>query len=186
MESNLNMSLHSTNDIRVASRSDQAGLLPLIRAYYRFDSIKFDHRKIARALDRLLRSRSLGRIWVIEVAKRELAGYAILTYNYDLEFGGIQGIITDFFITEAYRRQGLGARMISAIASFCRTNGISAIELQVTRGNLRAKNFYHSLGFETLDRLVMDLDLNRNKARMKPSATAAKSLSPKVKPAVST
>jgi hypothetical protein len=29
------------------------------------------------------------------VAERELVGYAILTYNYDLEFGGVQGIITD-------------------------------------------------------------------------------------------
>jgi GNAT superfamily N-acetyltransferase len=159
------MSIRSTNDIRFASRSDKSGLLPLIRAYYRFDSIKFDHGKIVQALDRLLRSRSLGRIWVIEVRKRELAGYAILTYNYDLEFGGIQGIITDLFITEAYRRQGFGARMISAIVSFCRTNGISAIELQVTRCNCRARKFYHSLGFETLDRLVMDLDLHQTKPR---------------------
>jgi len=158
-----NMSLRSTIDIRFASRSDQSGVLALIKAYYRFDSITFDHARIGHALDRLLRSRSLGRIWLIEVAKRELAGYAILTYNYDLEFGGVQGIITDLFIREAYRRQGLGARMISAIVSFCRTNGISAIELQVTRGNRRARDFYHSLGFETLDRLVMDLDLHRTK-----------------------
>jgi ribosomal protein S18 acetylase RimI-like enzyme len=67
------------------------------------------------------------------------------------------------FIIEAYRRHGFGARMISAIASFCRANGISAIELQVTRSNRRARKFYHSLGFEALDRLIMDLDLSRTR-----------------------
>jgi GNAT superfamily N-acetyltransferase len=138
-------------------------LLPLIQAYYQFDSIKFDRRTIVSALERLLRCRSLGSIWVIEGGARELAGYAILTYNYDLEFGGLQGIITEFFISQPHRRQGLGARVIAAIADFCRAAGISAIELQVTRGNRRAIKFYESLSFEMLDRLVLDLDLQRSK-----------------------
>jgi GNAT superfamily N-acetyltransferase len=110
-------------------------LLPLIQAYYQFDSIKFDRSIIVRALEWLLRCRSLGRIWVIEGGTCELVGYGILTYNYDLEFGGLQGIITEFFITEPHRRQGLGVRMMRAIADFCRVAGISALELQVRRGN---------------------------------------------------
>jgi GNAT superfamily N-acetyltransferase len=100
------------------------------------------------------------RVWVINTAaERELIGYAILTYNYDLEFGGVQGIITDFFITEPYRRHGLGRRMIAAITGFCRKGGIRTIELQVTRKNRRARQFCESLGFETLERLIMDLEL---------------------------
>src|SRR5207253_2458527 len=102
--------------------------------------------------------RSLGRAWVIDMGSA-LAGYTIMTYNYDLEFGGLEGIITDFFIAERYRRKGLGAQMISVVANFCRKAGINAIELQVTRENRRAREFYKSLGFETLDRLVMSLDL---------------------------
>ena len=154
------MSSLLTNKIRLASPSDQVRLLPLIEQYYKFDSLKFDEQMIGQALQRLLRLRTLGRVWVIDtVAERELVGYAILTYNYDLEFGGVQGIITDFFITEPYRRRGLGRRMIAAIAGFCRKNGIRTIELQVTRKNRRARQFYESLGFETLERLVMDLEL---------------------------
>jgi GNAT superfamily N-acetyltransferase len=160
MESSWNMSSLLTNKIRLASPSDQVRLLPLIEQYYKFDSLKFDGQTIGQALQRLLRSRTLGRVWVIDtVAERELVGYAILTYNYDLEFGGVQGIITDFFITEPYRRHGLGRRMIAAITGFCRKGGIRTIELQVTRKNRRARQFYESLGFETLERLVMDLEL---------------------------
>jgi GNAT superfamily N-acetyltransferase len=160
MESNWNMSSLLTNKIRLTSPSDQVRLLPLIEQYYKFDSLKFDAQTIGQALQCLLRSRTLGRVWVIDMAaERELVGYAILTYNYDLEFGGVQGIITDFFITEPYRRHGLGRRMIAAIAGFCRKSGIRTIELQVTRKNRRARQFYESLGFETLERLVMDLEL---------------------------
>ena len=160
MESSWNMSSLPITKIRSASPSDKVRLLPLIEEYYRFDSLKFDGQTIGRALQRLLRSRTLGRVWVIEpVAEPGLVGYAILTYNYDLEFGGIQGIITDFFITEPCRRHGLGRRMMVAIAGFCRKSGIATIKLQVTRRNRRARQFYESLGFETLDRLVMDLEL---------------------------
>jgi GNAT superfamily N-acetyltransferase len=145
--------------IRLASSSDQVALLRLIEQYYEFDSLKFDAQTIKYALQRLLRSRTLGRVWVMETVQYELAGYAILTYNYDLEFGGIQAIITDFFIIEPYRRQGLGQRMIATMADFCRKSGIATIELQVTHGNQGARQFYESQGFETLDRLVMDLRL---------------------------
>jgi ribosomal protein S18 acetylase RimI-like enzyme len=144
-------------EIRLASKSDHSALLGLIRAYYRFDSIRFDRRTTGRALGQLLRNKSLGCVWVIDAA-RALAGYAILTYNFDLEFGGIEGIVTDFLVATRYRRKGLGAQMVAVITDFCRENDIGAIELQVTRDNRRARKFYKSLGFEVLDRVVMSLD----------------------------
>jgi GNAT superfamily N-acetyltransferase len=156
------MSSLPTTKIRLASPSDQVRVLALIEEYYESDSLKFDRRTIRRALQHLLRSTKLGCVWVIETAQDGLVGYAILTYNYDLEFGGVQGIVTEFFIIERHKRHGLGRRMIAAIAGFCRKNRIRTIELQVTRRNRRARRFYESLGFETLDRLVMDLDLQRS------------------------
>jgi GNAT superfamily N-acetyltransferase len=163
MESRWSMSSPPTK-IRPASPSDQRALLPLIEEYYKFDALKFDGQTIDYALQRLLRSRKLGRVWMIETAKCELAGYAILTYNYDLEFGGIQAIITEFFITEPYRRHSLGRRMIAALSNFCRKSGITTIELQVTRGNRRARRFYESLGFETLDGSSWTLSCNDRNA----------------------
>lgn len=147
-------------DVRLATFSDRAELLRLIKAYYRFDSIKFDSRKTPLALDRLLRSTRLGRAWVMERGGK-LAGYAIMTWNYDLEFDGLEGIITDFFIVARYRSKGLGRELMAAIAGFCRRKGVSAIELQVTKGNRRALAFYSSLGFERLERTVMSLDVTR-------------------------
>jgi GNAT superfamily N-acetyltransferase len=105
----------------------------------------------------LLRDKSLGRAWVID-SGRELAGYAIVTYNYDLEFGGIEAIMTDLFIAQRHRRKGLGARMIEAVRDFCRRE-VGALELQVNRHNDAAQDFYRALGFEALDRIVMSLEV---------------------------
>ncbi|HYL60025.1 MAG TPA: GNAT family N-acetyltransferase [Candidatus Acidoferrales bacterium] len=144
--------------IRPARRSDFDALLRLVAAYYRFDSIRFNRSTTGRALRRLLREESLGRVWVID-AGGALAGYAVLTYNFDMEFGGVQGIVTDFFIAARYRRKGLGARTLAAIRDYCKSRGIGTLELQVTRHNRAAQAFYRALGFKTLDRIVMDLDV---------------------------
>ena len=144
--------------IRPARHSDLARILLLIEAYYTFDSIDFDARVIRPAFRRLLRDKSLGRCWVVDAAGA-LAGYAILTYNYDLEFGGTEGIITEFFIAPNYRREGLGASMIGTVLEFCRSARIGTIELQVSRGNRRARAFYQALGFEPSDRIVMSIDV---------------------------
>ena len=144
--------------IRFAVARDFDRLLRLVAAYYRFDSIAYDTRVTGAALRRLLREKSLGRAWVIDVG-RELAGYAIVTYNYDLEFGGIEAILTDLFIAQRHRRKGLGARMMKAVCAFCGREGIGVLELQVNRSNEAAQTFYRALGFQALDRIVMSFDV---------------------------
>ena len=153
--------------IRPARRGDFARLLPLVEAYYRYDSIAFDRAVTGRALRHLLRDRTLGRAWIVDTG-RSLAGYTILTYNYDLEFGGTQGIITDLFVDVRYRRKGLGAKLVAAISDYCHDAGIAAVELQVTAKNRRARRFYHALGFRKSDRIVMNLHVPQRERKVKP------------------
>jgi diamine N-acetyltransferase len=146
------------NKIRLARPSDWSRLLRLVEQYYRFDAITFDRRKTGRALTRLLNDRKLGGAWVIDNGNN-LLGYAIMTYNYDLEFGGIEGIVTELFVAARYRSRGFGAQLIDEIRRFCVQEEISALELQVSRSNRRARSFYRRLGFQTLDRIVMSLEI---------------------------
>jgi len=142
-----------------AKLTDFGALISLVEAYYRFDSIAFDESLTGAALRRLLRNESLGRVWVVDTGTR-LAGYAILTYNYDLEFGGVEALLTDMFIVPRFRRRGLGAGLVGAIRDFLRNAGVTTMELQVTRTNRRAQLFYQGLGFKPLDRVVMALDVD--------------------------
>ena len=112
-----------------------------------------------RALRRLLRDPAIGRAWVAE-ADGVAAGYMILTFNYDIEFGGMQGIVTDLYLEPGCRRQGLGARLIATALAFCRSCKIGTMELQIARRNRRALSFYRKLDFKTLDRVVVSIDVN--------------------------
>ncbi len=137
-----------------AKSADFARLLELIREYYRYDGIRFSARSIGPALRRMLRDETLGLAWLIH-HDSEVAGYVILTFNYDLEFGGMQGIVTDLYLREEHRGRGLGRLALDAVAKYCRGHKISAIELQVEHDNKAAQAFYRKLGFRPLSRIVM-------------------------------
>ena len=144
--------------VRKARASEVQPLLDLVREYYRYDGLRFDARSIEAALRKLLRDETLGCVWVIQQGSA-LAGYAILTFNYDLEFGGLQGIVTDLFLREKYRSRGLGKLAMDCVIEYCRARGISAIELQVEHDNKAAQKFYRRLGFQKVSRIVMGRDL---------------------------
>lgn len=143
---------------RKARASDSPQLLELIREYYRYDGIRFDAKTIGPALRKLLRDEALGCVWIIEDAGHT-AGYVILTFNYDLEFGGTEGIVTDLFLREQYRGRGLGKMALDRVSEYCRAREISAIELQVEDDNQAVQAFYRKLGFRKLKRVVMGKDL---------------------------
>src|SRR5579859_1792391 len=109
--------------IRPARLANSAELLTLIRAYYRFDHIRFDRRTIAPALAKLLRRPTLGRVWIMRAGTRP-AGYLVLTYNFDLEFGGLEGLVTDLFVDAPYRGRGLGRCALEFVDNYCRARNI--------------------------------------------------------------
>jgi ribosomal protein S18 acetylase RimI-like enzyme len=140
--------------IRPARTADLPELLRLIRAYYRFDHIRFEPRMMTRALGKFLRSGAFGRAWIMTDGPRS-AGYVVLTYNYDLEFGGLEGLVTDLYICPAYRGSGLGRRALETVDDYCRSRRIGTVELQVEQDNVAAQAFYRKLGFRQLTRVVM-------------------------------
>jgi ribosomal protein S18 acetylase RimI-like enzyme len=140
--------------IRAGRISDFDILIQLVEEYYRYDSLEFDADRIGAALRKLLQDANLGCAWIVE-QDTEVAGYLLLTYNYDLEFGGREGIVTDLFLREKFRGRGIGRHMIGRVEDHCRASGINAVELQVEIENRPAQSFYRKLGFSQLPRLVM-------------------------------
>jgi GNAT superfamily N-acetyltransferase len=143
---------------RPCAPKDHAALLKLAIAYYRFDKIPFDRRSLSKGLDTLLRNISQGQAWLME-SHKEKVGYALLTYNFDLEYGGVEAMLTDLFVERRYRNRGLGSLALYEIEDYCRERGIRAIELQVQRHNKAAEIFYRKAGFRLLDRKVMLLEV---------------------------
>lgn len=137
-----------------ASPADLEKVLGLVKKYYEFDGIQFSAHAIKGGLEVLLRDPSIGRVWLIRVGSEDV-GYVILTFSYDVELGGRQGTVTDFYIVDGYRRLGLGTKTFRFIETACGELGLGALELQVERKNIVAQAFYRKLGFEPHDRIPL-------------------------------
>jgi ribosomal protein S18 acetylase RimI-like enzyme len=150
---------------RPCGPKDYATLLKFVTEYYRFDKIPFDRSSLSKGLDTLLRNLSQGQSWLMENHKKPV-GYAVLTYNFDLEYGGVEGMLTDLYVSKRYRNRGIGSLALYEIEDFCRERGVRNIELQVLHHNPAAEAFYRKAGFQILPRKVMLLGVRpENSAR---------------------
>jgi ribosomal protein S18 acetylase RimI-like enzyme len=143
---------------RSCTPRDYRVLLGFVREFYRSDRIRFSAAATGPALRKLLRDDSLGKAFLLEAGKKPV-GYAILTYNFDLEYGGMEGMLTDLFVVKKCRGEGIGSLALYEIEDFCRDCGIDALELQVRRRNQAAQKFYRQAGYKFLERVVMIRDI---------------------------
>ena len=158
------MPLHSESkiDFKMAQTSDLPELAEWIKRYYAYDHIEYQEMQVRQGLWNLLENEALGTTYFVSQNDR-LIGYFILTYSFDIEFGGQHGVLTDLFFDEEARRSGIGTKTLEFIEQLCLKLGFSCLLLQVGIDNLKAQTFYQKAGITTLARhiLVKDLkDLN--------------------------
>ena len=137
-----------------AKPEDVEEVLSFIQAYYAFDEIPFRSAEVGAALRALLSDVSLGRVWIIGTEEKAI-GYTILTFGFDLEFGGSVATVTELYIESRFRRCGIGRQAIQFLENICRDLEITALELQVERDNPEAHEFYRSLGFQAHERIPL-------------------------------
>ncbi len=94
---------------RSCGPKDHMALLKLVIAYNKFEKIPVHRKSLSRGLDALLRNPSQGKMWLMEDHKKPV-GYALLTYNFELEYGGAEGVLRDLFVEKKFRNQGVGTR----------------------------------------------------------------------------
>ncbi|MGA7121918.1 MAG: GNAT family N-acetyltransferase [Polyangiaceae bacterium] len=144
----------TTFQIQQAQRTDLETVLGFVRAYYEHDGIAFDAKAVRRGLGELLADASIGGAWLVSTAEA-VVGYFVLTYGFDLEFGGRQATVTELYVAPEHRRRGAGAAALRFAEGLLRQRGIGTLELQVGRGNAAARAFYAALGFEQHARIPL-------------------------------
>jgi diamine N-acetyltransferase len=137
-----------------AESSEIEAVLELVRAYYEFDGIPCEASAVRRGLGVLLADASLGGAWLVRNGDA-LVGYFVLTFGFDLEFGGRRATVTDLFVSAGNRRRGFGSAMLRFIEDHLAVLGVEACELQVEADNADARAFYESVGFVAYDRIPM-------------------------------
>src|SRR5260370_10911929 len=91
--------------VRSCGPKDHGALLKLVIAYNHFEKNPVHRKRLSQGLDALLRNPSQGKMWLMENHKKPV-GYALLTYNFELEYGGGAGGFRRFFVGKAFLKQG--------------------------------------------------------------------------------
>jgi ribosomal protein S18 acetylase RimI-like enzyme len=137
------------------TEQDVAFLLSRMVEFNRGEGIDWDPVRGEGPLRRLLADPSLGRVYVLRDDGGVRAGYAVVTYGYDLEFGGPDAFLTELWIDEVARGRGLARRALDRIVSDLREGGFGALHLQVRAENAEARQLYETAGFEGTTRIFL-------------------------------
>jgi ribosomal protein S18 acetylase RimI-like enzyme len=141
--------------IRRAAPGDADAILPMATELYALEDLRFEPARARVALGKLLGDPSLGFAMVADDPGGGLAGYAICTFGFDLEFAGRDAFVTEVLVAEAWRGRGLGAAMLEAVEREAAGNDVHALHLLVRPDNPKALAVYHARGFVTNERLFL-------------------------------
>jgi ribosomal protein S18 acetylase RimI-like enzyme len=139
--------------LRLATPDDFDAVLPRSRALNAHEGIEVAALVFEAALRRLLTEREIGGCWLVERGGAPI-GYAIVTYGYDLEFGGRDSYLTELWIDPEERGQGAGTAALELLDGELRALGVRALHLQVRPEN-PAMRLYERSGFTASPRRIM-------------------------------
>jgi ribosomal protein S18 acetylase RimI-like enzyme len=143
---------------RGATAGDLPEILEMMADFNLGESIAFDRAVFLPRLERLVGDPGLGRVLVFEI-DGNASGYAIVTWGYDLEYGGRDAFLTELFVHPAHRGRGIGQRALAAAEDAARSGGAHALHLLVRHENGEALRLYDRAGYRTEARAVMTKDL---------------------------
>lgn len=131
---------------RIATSTDKAAILPMMRDFNVIEGIKFREPAMPEALGALIADPALGVVALFEL-EGNVAGYGVLTWGFDIEFGGRDSFITELYLLPEFRGRGLGKDAIGLIQHIAKSQGANAIHLGVRPENAAALRLYQRSGF---------------------------------------
>lgn len=135
-----------TAAFRPAAETDVPRLAALMPDLYSYDGHAPDTASWAAAVAELIGTPGLGSVWLIET-DGELAGYAVLTCGYSLEYFGPYAFLDELYLVASARGQGIGSQAIEFLVAHARAQGLRSLHLEVDEANRDGQRFYAARGF---------------------------------------
>jgi ribosomal protein S18 acetylase RimI-like enzyme len=146
---------------RRATADDLETALQLMQEFYAIEHIEFRESFTRSVLTEFLSADQFGEFWLIEV-NGAIAGYAIFTIGYSLEYGGRNFLVDELYLRETFRGQGLGSQTLNTLESHCQSLGLSVMYLVVDHNNPKARSVYERFGFKQPSRDILVKQLIQN------------------------
>jgi len=136
-------------------------VIPFVRAFYEHFNYPYDEQVKVAVLHRMLREKSLGRMWRIRHEGADV-GYVLLAFLFSLEFNGRIAFLDELFIEPSCRRKGVGAAVLKTVEDICLRLGINVLRVESEAQNAMARELYARLGYVDHGRHLMSKQLKRN------------------------
>jgi ribosomal protein S18 acetylase RimI-like enzyme len=134
-----------TANVRRATKNEIPVLVELMRDFYAESKFSLDGDWAVRSFDQLLQSTERGAAW-ISFRGSDPAGYVVLTTRHSMEFGGLDGFVDDLFVRPAFRRQGVGASLLTELLRECSKRRVLAVHIEVGSDNAPAQALCRRFG----------------------------------------
>ncbi|HEY9038640.1 MAG TPA: GNAT family N-acetyltransferase [Roseovarius sp.] len=140
--------------LTLAKPGDIDTILPLIAAFHAETGIAQDDATRRAAVAPLLDGSPHGAIYIAGPARAPI-GYAVISFGWSLEFGGLDGILDEIYIRPGVRGRGIGSDMLSALPRALAGAGLRMLHLEAARNDARARSFYQRMHFTPRDDYVL-------------------------------
>ncbi|MCY1053622.1 N-acetyltransferase [Nannocystis sp. SCPEA4] len=144
---------------RPATSSDVPAILDMMEDFNRLEHIPWQRGPGEAPLRTLIGSPALGTVGLAVEGDAAL-GYYILTWGFDLEWGGRDAFLTELYLRPELRGGGRGRLVLDAALATARAHDARAIHLMVRTDNTPALQLYRSAGFSAPPRVLMTRPLD--------------------------
>jgi len=131
-------------EVRAVRETDATALVPLFRAFF---GDHFGEDVTAETVSRRLRRVSRAETFLVAVEGARMVGFTSLRVLPAID-PTPYAEVTDLFVAEGARRQGIGTALLRQCEELARSRGAGNLVLLTGRENREAKAFYKSLGYE--------------------------------------
>lgn len=131
-------------EIRRAQRADEDTVLGLVAAFREASADAFDEPNVRAGLAPLLDGDRIGVVWLAIDGDRA-AGYAVVTWGWSLEVGGLDVVLDEVFVVD--RGRGTGSALLERVEADCHERGVRRIVLETERANDAARRLYERHGY---------------------------------------
>ena len=141
--------------IRKATIQDIEVLNELLESLFSQEKeFKPNEKKQKKALIRIINSKKLGDIFVLQKKKKIVAMVNIL-YTYSTALGGNVALLEDMIVKEDERGKGYGSKLLKSVLKTLKKEKILRVTLLSDFDNEDAHKFYNRFGFEKSSMIVL-------------------------------
>lgn len=144
---------------RPATSSDVPAILDMMEDFNRLEHIPWQRGPGEAPLRTLIGAPALGVVHVGQI-EEPLLGYFILTWGFDLEWGGRDAFLTELYLRPEVRGAGRGRVALDAALATARAHDARAMHLMVRTDNTPALQLYRAAGFVAPPRVLMTRPLD--------------------------